>query len=72
MAPAFGTAPPDQVDDADQLPSLTACCAWALTVKKAVASNESGNEQWRKRMELPPDIPVFRIFRITGQINNVC
>jgi hypothetical protein len=40
MSPARGTAPPNQVDESDQTPLLTASCACALTVKKAAASNE--------------------------------
>src|SRR5690606_5160770 len=62
-SPACGTFPPDHVDASDHRPSLTASCASALTVKKAVASNERYEKRWSKRMTLSPENPCLYISR---------
>src|SRR5690606_31168534 len=64
MSPACGTSPPDQVDESDHRPSLTASCAWALPVKKAAASSERLNQRWCKHMKLPPDILALMLFAL--------
>src|SRR5688572_32302445 len=59
LPPACGTAPPDQVDESDQLPLLTA--SWAVTpeVKLRAASAERMSVRLLNRMETDPLIIVI-------------
>jgi hypothetical protein len=64
MPPAWGTAPPDQVDGSDQFPLLTACCAKALPVKQVGTTNEKRNNRLFIRMDLdPPVLEIFATFK---------
>jgi hypothetical protein len=72
MSPACGTAPPDQVEESDHRPSLTASCACVLTVKKAVASNGKKTKRLCERMQLSPDILALTFCRIgSGETNMI-
>src|SRR5690606_29735207 len=72
MSPACGTFPPDQMDESDHRPSLTASCAWVLKVKKAAASSERSNQRWRKRMKLSPEVSALMFFGLDfGETNTI-